>query len=473
MSNNSDLNPVVYDTEREADNDQIFRPNIDNMITDTADSRILTPASDVNYHSIDTRNNRKADPTALTRETESLRSIIDRLDNQDPKNTSKQNSKQAAKQNTKQTVKQDMMRDIVTLDSQESDIRSIVAEEYNKVLSTMRVDMVSIIQLLQTLHPKVNEQNGEIDNVKEDIYNLVKAVQSLRDRIEDANTLTIKRQQKYSAKIEDQITKMCSRLEALERANFTTREPVNREGQRPINRDQLSNPRSSQILVQNLPNPMSQNLNQTQNASQDTTQTQNQNQNQAQTQIMGQTRVQTRAQGKGDKAESKSDTKSIKSSQSTQEIYDALGNKRQNIRVKSKQNKATKAIKDQVGNNANMPTTYNSTSRMANRVDKHEDKVDQASIKASKMASRGLRDSVANKAPRKPRKDVINNSKSKKSKDKSDNSKDESKNSQDSDLDDSQQSSLDDNSSVSSHDESTSDEMNHEGNGKNIKVFKA
>jgi uncharacterized protein YoxC len=380
MSNNSDLNPVVYDTENEPVGEQIFRPNVDNLNTDTAESRILTPVSDVNYHSLDTRNNKRVDPTTQTREAESLRSIIERLDNNEDG------------ENNDNRV--DNHIDNHTVDTQESDIRSIITEEYNKVLSTMRVDMVSIIKLLQTLHPKVNEQTEEIDNIKDDIYNLVQAVSNLRDKIGEANTLTIRRQQKYSGKVEDQISKICSRLEALERANFTTNEPVNREGKKRAVKDQA---RESQ---------------------------------------------------------SRSTAKKSGSPQSTQEIYDAQGDlRRQNIRVRPKRPKATK---DLVGN-AMGPTSYNSSSRMANRLGKFEDTVDRATIKANKIASRGLHDAIAAKTTRKPRNDVINNGKGK-SKSRDEDSFDESVES----ADRSDQS-----------DQSEDLDTESEENGNNIQVFKS
>lgn len=389
MSNNSELNPTVYDSENVAGDEKIFRPNVDNLNTDTAESRILTPASDVNYHSIDTRNNKREDPTAQTREAESLRSIIERLD-------------------LPERGGDDVVIETQTIDTQESDIRSIITEEYNKVLSTMRVDMVAIIQLLQTLHPKVNEQVDEVDNIKEDIYNLVQAVRSLRDKIEEANTLTLRRQQKYSAKVDDQINKICSRLEALERSNFTTNEPVNREGQRRNVKDTSAKSGSSNTRNANI------------------------------------VKVQKSS-----------------SPQSTQEIHEAQSNlKRQNLRVRPKRAKPTK---DAIGNNVSGPSAYNSTSRMANRVGKFEDTVEQASVKASRMSSRGLRDSITAKTTRKPQKDVIKSGADGKTKSKS-RSRDDN---EESDGDEFVE--YDDDSA----DNSETLDTESEDNGKNIQVFKA
>jgi len=168
MSDNSELNPQLMASDNDAAGaEQIFRPNV--LGTDTAESRILTPASEINYHSVSNRAARGLDDDVQqTREAESIQSIFDRLDHDEgnPNNRVEQPSVIEAQQ---------------SLDSQESEIRSIITEEYNKILSTMRVDMVSIIQLLQTLHPKVKEQTQETDSIKEDIYNLVQAVSRLRD----------------------------------------------------------------------------------------------------------------------------------------------------------------------------------------------------------------------------------------------------------------------------------------------------
>ena len=389
MSNNSELNPVVIESENAAVGEQIFRPNVDNLNTDTAESRILTPVTDVNYHSIENRDNRdRHNDVAQTREAESLRSIIERLDNGDDQN--------------------DEGADNLTLDSQESDIRSMITEEYNKVMSTMRVDMVSIIKLLQTLHPKVNEQTDEIDNIKEDIYNLVQAVRSLRDKIEEANTLTIRRQQKYAGKVEDQISKICSRLEALERANFTTAEPVNREGQRPRSNDQST----SQVRTRDASNSNSRSTNTTRQVA-----------------------------------------KKDGSPQSTREIYDAMGHGRQkSIRVRPKREKPTR---DQVGINNITPGAYNTSSRMANRMGKFEDTVNKETIKATKLAKRGLKDTVNAKVARKPRRDVIQSIPKSGSKSRTPDTESEDRDSRDSPTEDSDA------------------ETESEDNGKNIQVFRA
>jgi hypothetical protein len=390
MSDNlsANLNPVVYDTENEPGTsdsvrEQIFRPNTDNGNNaglDTAESRIMTPASDVNYHSMNNRTQRR-DAVEHTREVESLRNIIERLDQGD----------------------EGTGPDTATMSNgaDESELRSVMTEEFNEVLSRMRVDMVSIIKLLQTLHSKITDQATETDNIKEDIYNLVLAVGKIKDKIEEVNTSTIRRHQKYSGKVDDQISKICVRLEALERANFSTSEPVRRE-----------TPTSART------------------ASKDVAQTNR----------------------------PRANKRKEPSPHSTQEIFDAQGSlRRQNIRVRPK--RTSKSTKDHVGNNNVGPSSYNTSSRIASRAGKYEDTVDKASIKTSKMASRGLKDSVI-KTTRKPRNDVIQSHSSKKtgSRDEGDNEEINDDFSSDEPID------------TDDQDDQTDDT---EENGKNIQVFKS
>jgi hypothetical protein len=334
MTDNTNLHPIVYDTDGDPGNteeskDTIFRPNGTYTVNDTENGS--------DYHSVTNRNNTKTDQVNQTKEAESLTSIIDRLDY--PDNASKSN----ANNNSQETL------------SQENDLKSVMTEEFNEVLSTMRVDMVSIIKLLQTLHSNMNELTTETDNVKGDIYNLVQAVSKVKDKMEHVNTNTIKRQQKSSNRTDGQIQKICSRLEALERANFTTHESVNKN-------EQKTKPRSHQNkdvalnLLKSVPK--------------------------TQEEIVQNPNINT-----------------------TKEIFDSQGSlKRQQLRVRPK--RVDKSTRDQVGNKNVSTSNYGTVSRMANRSGKYEDTVNKSEIKFSKIANRGTKDKIKQK-PRKSRIDVI------------------------------------------------------------------
>jgi hypothetical protein len=339
MDNNANLNPIVYDTEGDTSDhnrDKIFRPTITASGTDTVESHAMTSNSENNndYYSVKNRNT-KINQVVKIKEVESLRSIIDRLDcpGDEPIVQSAKTSEIS--------------------DYQENDVRSAMTEEFNDVLSAMRVDMVFIIKLLQTLHSSINDVNSETDNIKGDIYNLVTAVGNIKDKLNEVNDNTIRRHQKAVAKNDGQISKICLRLEALERANFTTHEPVNRGDAHKSNN----------------------------------------------------TRVQTKDATSGNESkqtESKSENTVL--TQGTQSLNDAQSSlKKSNIRVKPKRDPYSK---DHVGNNLSALASHGHQSRMANRSGKYEDTIERATIKTSKLSNRGIKDSVTKKIY-KLRKDVI------------------------------------------------------------------
>lgn len=178
---------IILDTVK--DDPNVFRPNANTDRTDLDRTDLDRTDLDLDLNlnlNIETGKN-----ITHIKEVESLRSIIDRLDEVD----------KDREQN---------------LDGS--------AENSNSIVATMRVDMVAIIKLLQTLHSNITEMNGETDNIKSDIFNLVTVVSRLKDKLNEINDGMIKRHQKTASKTEEQIAKLCSRVDVLERSNFSTTE---------------------------------------------------------------------------------------------------------------------------------------------------------------------------------------------------------------------------------------------------------
>lgn len=351
MAESESVQAVVLNTDDDA-NQQIFRPN---AVTNTTDTRVMTPETDVPTSAPTSAPASRRDPVTHTKEVESLRSIMDRLD--EPEQAVNNVDHFSSVDNG--ASRTETVRNAETYDTQGvTGLKDSITSEFNEVLSGMRVDMITIVKLLQTLHGKTDTLGGDADQIRGDIYNLVQAIDKMKSKIEIVNDNSIRRQQKATSKLEGQIEKMVQRIEALERANFTTNEPVMRE-----NRTSTQTARTVQTVQTVQTTPSTPSIPPTQTGT---------------------------------------DTRATQ----VQDIQDAQSSSRvQGIRVRPKRT----GTKDRVGDQAEAASTYSRSSRSASRAGQYEDRVHSESVKSSKMANRGLRDNVNPRKPQKPRKDVIQN----------------------------------------------------------------
>lgn len=370
MAEANSVKAIVLDTDDDT-SQPIFRPNA-NMQTNTTETRAMTPETDGAYFSVPKQNTR-TDPVTNAKEVESLRSIIDRLDEPESNVNNVDHFSSAPVDSRNVLQPQVMHGSSETYDMQgQTGLKESIMSDFNEVLSTMRVDMITIVKLLQTLHAKTDSLGGEGDQIKGDIYNLIQAIDKMKAKITDVNDIAIRRQQKATSKTDLQIEKICKRLEALERSNFTTSEPVMRENRHDKHSSTSSGSSS------NVRNARDANIAQTHHAehshhSQHSQQAEQSHSMQVQAPI---------------------------------DIQDAQSSSRvQNIRVRSKRT----GHRDQVGDQNISISSYGRVSRSANRSNKHEDRIESKSIKTSKMANRGILDSVGSKKTQKLRNDVIKN----------------------------------------------------------------
>jgi len=457
--------PVVYDTENTSANlnsaldsnasNASYASYASNASNTGAEHRPLTPESEFNYFSIANRN--KTLGRSHNKEVESLRTIIDRLDNSHTnvphqnvqhQNVQHQNVQQpgvpytnpytAMGMNTNTNIntygahaQQTKSRNSVGTDP------AIQSMPKDDILTTMRVDMISIIKLLQTLHSNIGEQTSDIDNIKEDIYNVVLAMDQIKSRIDETNNSAFKRHQKSMTKVDNQIRELSSRLDALEKRGNADNYSVDARSNKSKTVHAVHAVQTTQSVKAVRSNDtasLASHASQAKTAqTSKTSKTSQKTSQKTSLKTVPQTPLKTvpkTAQTNQTpktllKTEPQTETKTVakpvpKVSQvrqtgpkpvpkpvtkASQEIYDNQSVGRSNIRVVPKKSVTGR---DSVGNQAVQVSKVSSRSAM--RVGKFEDTVEKNNLKVTKLAKRGMKDSMV-QIKKRSLKDVIKSEK--------------------------------------------------------------
>jgi hypothetical protein len=197
---NNQLKPVLCETENEdnfeSENDimnlKVFRQNDKLHIPDFSDQRSYTSSDEQNYHAVMTKNDKVKH---VSGKSETIDNIIKKLDANEVDN-----------------ISHDEHNEYVT------------KSKLSTILGDMRVDILSLVNLLSTLNKNINESNEEMQNLKKDIIKLVSENNNMRDRMnrmkEDNERRYNSMCQTYDKKLDDLVDKIY-RLEKVAGVNHT------------------------------------------------------------------------------------------------------------------------------------------------------------------------------------------------------------------------------------------------------------